>query len=211
MLSMSFWTTWARLRVQLCVLTRALSSWPLSSLRTCSAWAGLTLTSEKPDNRSDVTSSWARTWGAQGLISTSFSEIWIGDERMTLDSLHGSAAQNGGGANTAPAWYGGAPRSRQMPSPSHPADLGVWKGKGGKWEAMGDKRRHLFMHAGATSFFIYASFSLVLHLCTVAKFSCSSCVMLYSGSALRGSLMQSSSRPPCDCATLRSSWKFKPF
>lgn len=59
------------------------------------------------------------------LISTSFSEIWIGDERMTLDSLHGSAAQNGGGANTAPAWYGGAPRSRQMPSPSHPADLGV--------------------------------------------------------------------------------------
>lgn len=42
-------------------LTQALSSWPLSSRRTCSAWAGLTLTSEKPDNRSDVTSSWPRT------------------------------------------------------------------------------------------------------------------------------------------------------
>lgn len=154
MLSMSFWTTWARLRVQLCVLTRALSSWPLSSLRTCSAWAGLTLTSEKPDNRSDVTSSWARTWGAQGLISTSFSEVWIGDERMTLDSLHGSAAQNGGGANTAPAWYGGAPRNRQMPSPSHPADLGVWKEANEKqWETKEDiyscmqgQLHFLFMH-----------------------------------------------------------------
>lgn len=146
MLSMSFWTTWARLRVQLCVLTRALSSWPLSSLRTCSAWAGLMLTSEKPDNRSDVTSSWARTWGAQGLISTSFSDVWIEDERVTLDSLHGSAAQNGGAANTAPAWYGGAPRSHQMPSPSHPADLGVWEGKGGKWEVMGDKRGNFIFY-----------------------------------------------------------------
>lgn len=50
----------------LCVcvsLTQALSSCPPSSRRTCSAWAGLTLTSEKSDNRSDVTSSWAHTYG----------------------------------------------------------------------------------------------------------------------------------------------------
>lgn len=48
------------------------------------------------------------------------------------------------------------------------------------------------------------------YLCTVAKFSTSSWVMLYSGSVRMGSLIQSNRRPPWDSATCRSSWKFEP-
>lgn len=115
----------------LCVcvsLTQALSSCPPSSRRTCSAWAGLTLTSEKSDNRSDVTSSWAHTYGHTRRSMRCYQRTRVKETAFPTiqrHSLHGSAAQSGAAVNTVPAWCGGAPRNRQTPSLFHPADLGV--------------------------------------------------------------------------------------
>lgn len=64
-----------------------------------------------------------------------------------------------------------------------------------------------FMHALMGIRHLMTSIYSVPYLCTVAKFSTSSWVMLYSGSVRRGSLMQSNRRPPWDSATCRSSWK----
>lgn len=66
-----------------------------------------------------------------------------------------------------------------------------------------------FMHAFVGIFHIITSIYSIFYLCTVAKFSTSSWVMLYSVSVQRGSLMQSNRRLPWDSATCRSSYKLK--
>lgn len=68
-----------------------------------------------------------------------------------------------------------------------------------------------FMHALMDILHLMTSIYSVPYLCTVAKFSTSSWVMLYSGSVRRGSLMQSNRRPPWDSATCRSSWKINQY
>lgn len=62
-----------------------------------------------------------------------------------------------------------------------------------------------FMHALMGILHTSTSIYSGSYLCTVAKFSTSSWVMLYSGSVRRGSLMQSNRRLPWDSATCRSS------
>lgn len=129
-------------------LTQALSSWLPSSRRTCSAWAGLMLTSEKPDKRSDVASSWARTCKRRNNIASSAYALtnWF-LQTLNDNSLHGSAAQNGGVVSTVPAWCGDAPRNRQRPSPSRPADPGVWGGQREIYSGLRGQVPHQFCYA----------------------------------------------------------------
>lgn len=77
-----FGATWAAGGSGLCVcvsLTQARSSWLPSSRRRCSAWAGLTLTSENADRRSDVPSSWEHTYEAHALEMLSRSVADVGE------------------------------------------------------------------------------------------------------------------------------------
>ncbi len=47
------------------ILTHALSSWLVSSFKICSTWAGLIMTSEKPDSLSYTMSKWALTYNTE--------------------------------------------------------------------------------------------------------------------------------------------------